>query len=42
MQNESIKEEIGVSSIGSKMYTPIEYVYDEKVKFMVLIFGSNL
>lgn len=40
MQNESIKEEIGVSSIGSQFYTPIEYIYDEKCKFMVPKFGK--
>lgn len=33
---------IGVSSSGSKYYTPIEYVYDEKVKCHVPKLGKKL
>lgn len=42
IKNESVKEEIGVSSSGSPYYTPIEYVYDNDVKCMVPVFGKPL
>lgn len=37
-----VKEEIGVSSSGSRFYVPIEYYYDEDVKCMCPKFGKPL
>ena len=35
-------EVVGVSSSGSRYYTPIEYVYDEKAKCHVPTFGKKM
>lgn len=42
MEKESIKEEIGVSSSGSRYYVPLDYEYSEEAKCMVPVFKKPL
>lgn len=42
VKQDKITEVVGVSSSGSRYYTPIEYVYDEKEKCHVPTFGKKL